>query len=148
MTGASGLPVTCNPARSDPCPSFNVHQASSPRIPRRKPVLSGVEQKSHSVPWPILRTLARKPQMLDYMMFLHWRTFAARSESVIRWEELRQQMWQEDTHTSCPGASENLRRDAGPVPTVSGLLASSAGDAECAATGPTQTGELAARLPH
>lgn len=50
-------------------------------------------------PWPILRTLARKPQMLDYMMFLHWRTFAARSESVIRWEELRQQMWQEDTHT-------------------------------------------------
>jgi len=50
-------------------------------------------------PWPILRTLARKPQMLDYMMFLHWRTFAARSASVIRWEELRQQMWQEDTHT-------------------------------------------------
>ena len=50
-------------------------------------------------PWPILRSLARKPQMLDYMMFLHWRTFAARSESVIRWEELRQQMWQEDTHT-------------------------------------------------
>jgi Plasmid encoded RepA protein len=50
-------------------------------------------------PWPILRTLARKPQMLDYMMFLHWRTFAARSESIIRWEELRQQMWQEDTHT-------------------------------------------------
>lgn len=49
-------------------------------------------------PWPILRTLARKPQMLDYMMFLHWRTFAARSESLIRWEELRQQMWQEDTH--------------------------------------------------
>lgn len=33
-------------------------------------------------PWPILRTLARKPQMLDYMMFLHWRTFAARSESL------------------------------------------------------------------
>ena len=49
-------------------------------------------------PWPILRTLARKPQMIDYMMFLHWRTFAARSETVIRWEELRQQMWQEDTN--------------------------------------------------
>lgn len=49
-------------------------------------------------PWPILRTLARKPQMLDYMMFLHWRTFAARSESLIEWEMLRQQMWQEDTH--------------------------------------------------
>jgi len=49
-------------------------------------------------PWPILRTLARKPQMLDYMMFLHWRTFAARSESIIPWEELRQQMWQEDSH--------------------------------------------------
>lgn len=49
-------------------------------------------------PWPILRTLARKPQMLDYMMFLHWRTFAARSESLIEWEQLRQQMWQEDTH--------------------------------------------------
>lgn len=49
-------------------------------------------------PWPILRTLARKPQMLDYMMFLHWRTFAARSESFIGWEELRQQMWQEDTN--------------------------------------------------
>lgn len=49
-------------------------------------------------PWPILRTLARKPQMLDYMMFLHWRTFAARSESLIEWEQLRQQMWQEDAH--------------------------------------------------
>ena len=59
------------------------------------------ELSKHHVPfpWPILRTLARKPQMLDYMMFLHWRTFAARSESVIRWEDLRQQMWQEDTHT-------------------------------------------------
>lgn len=59
------------------------------------------ELSKHHVPfpWPILRTLARKPQMLDYMMFLHWRTFAARSESLIRWEELRQQMWQEDTHT-------------------------------------------------
>ena len=58
------------------------------------------ELSKHHVPfpWPILRTLARKPQMLDYMMFLHWRTFAARSESLIRWEDLRQQMWQEDTH--------------------------------------------------
>lgn len=59
------------------------------------------ELSKHHVPfpWPILRTLARKPQMLDYMMFLHWRTFAARSESIIRWEDLRQQMWQEDGHT-------------------------------------------------
>jgi hypothetical protein len=63
-----------------------------------KPFFQELSKNHVPFPWPILRSLARKPQMLDYMMFLHWRTFAARSESLIRWEDLRQQTWQEDSH--------------------------------------------------
>lgn len=54
----------------------------------------------HHVPFPldVLRSVYRKPQMSDYMMFLHWRVFAAQSETVIPWSMMREQLWQEDSN--------------------------------------------------
>jgi hypothetical protein len=39
-----------------------------------------------------------KPQMQDYIVFLNWRSFAAKTTSVIPWRMLREQLWQEDTN--------------------------------------------------
>jgi hypothetical protein len=49
-------------------------------------------------PWEILKSLQAKPQMQDYILFLHWRSFAGRSDTVISWDQLRTQLWQEDTN--------------------------------------------------
>lgn len=46
---------------------------------------------------PMLRTLSGKPQMQDYVLFLHHRSFAARSNSCISWDTLRAQLWQDDS---------------------------------------------------
>lgn len=47
---------------------------------------------------PLLKTLSRKPQMQDYVMFLHHRSHAARSTTCITWDDLRTQLWQEDSN--------------------------------------------------
>ena len=49
-------------------------------------------------PWAMLRTLDKKPQMQDYIVFLHWRSFAAKSETHIPWDVMREQLWQDDTN--------------------------------------------------
>jgi len=49
-------------------------------------------------PWNILRALDKKPQMQDYMLFLHWRSFAAKSETLITWVAMRDQLWQGDSN--------------------------------------------------
>ncbi len=49
-------------------------------------------------PWTMLRTLDQKPQMQDYIVFLHWRSFAAKSETLIPWAIMREQLWQDDTN--------------------------------------------------
>ena len=49
-------------------------------------------------PWAMLRTLNQKPQMQDYIVFLHWRSFAAKSETLIPWDVLREQLWQDDSN--------------------------------------------------
>jgi hypothetical protein len=49
-------------------------------------------------PWALLKSVSTKPQMLDYMMFLHWRSWAAQSESLITWSQVRAQVWQNDTN--------------------------------------------------
>jgi hypothetical protein len=46
---------------------------------------------------PMLKTLSGKPQMQDYVLFLHHRSFAARSNSCIPWDVLRAQLWQDDS---------------------------------------------------
>jgi Plasmid encoded RepA protein len=58
------------------------------------------EFSKHHAPFPtsFLRDLAKKPQMQDYIVFLNWRSFAAKTTTVIPWRMLREQLWQEDTN--------------------------------------------------
>lgn len=51
-------------------------------------------------PWEILRKLEQKPQMQDYILFLHWRSYAARSRTMIPWKQLRGQLWHADSNTA------------------------------------------------
>jgi hypothetical protein len=48
---------------------------------------------------PLLRTLSKKPQMQDFALFLHHRSYSAESASCIPWDMLRGQLWQEDRTT-------------------------------------------------
>jgi hypothetical protein len=48
--------------------------------------------------WPVLRTLHKKPQMQDFILYLHRRCSDARSTSVIPWPMLREQLWQTDSN--------------------------------------------------
>lgn len=61
------------------------------------------EVLQHHVPMSetLLRVTDKKPQMQDYMMFLAWRSFAAdaaKKETLIPWDSLREQLWQEDSN--------------------------------------------------
>jgi Plasmid encoded RepA protein len=58
------------------------------------------EVSEHHVPfpWEILRSTAQKPMMQDYILFLHRRSFAAKSVSCIPWRALRMQLGGEDTN--------------------------------------------------
>ena len=47
---------------------------------------------------PLLRTLGKKPQMQDYALYLHHRSYAAGSSSLVPWAMLRDQLWQEDSN--------------------------------------------------
>lgn len=50
------------------------------------------------MPWELIRQTRKQSQLQDLMMFLSWRVFSARSPSVISWEGLREQLWQEDSN--------------------------------------------------
>jgi len=58
------------------------------------------EVMAHHVPalTKMLQVTRESPQMQDAMLFLQWRSFAARSETFIPWAALREQMWTEDTN--------------------------------------------------
>ncbi len=75
----------------------------------RTPVVFGVELdesffedlKRYHVPVPaaIIKTTRNKSQLQDIMLFLHWRSYAAKKPSLIQWQHLRLQLWQGDaTH--------------------------------------------------
>jgi hypothetical protein len=49
--------------------------------------------------WPLLRALHKKPQMQDFVLYLHRRCSDARSTLVIPWPMLREQLWQADSNT-------------------------------------------------
>jgi len=53
---------------------------------------------SSAVPFPreILRKTRKQSQMQDYWLFLAWRSFSAKKPSLIPWEEVREQLWQQD----------------------------------------------------
>lgn len=52
------------------------------------------------VPFELLQATKKKSQLQDLLIFLHWRSFAAQSETLIPWESLREQLWQEDSVAS------------------------------------------------
>ena len=53
---------------------------------------------AHHVPVPaeIIRATRKQSQLQDLVVFLYWRCYAAESTSLIKWEYLRQQVWQDD----------------------------------------------------
>jgi hypothetical protein len=53
---------------------------------------------ANAVPFPkeILRKTRKQSQMQDYWLFLAWRSFSARKPSLIPWDEVREQLWQQD----------------------------------------------------
>ena len=60
------------------------------------------ELKRHHVPVPalILQTTRKQSQLQDLMLFLYWRCYAAKRESIISWASLHQQLWQDDKKES------------------------------------------------
>lgn len=50
------------------------------------------------VPMEIIRFSRNRPQMLDAMLFLLWRSFSAQSDSLITWDDLREQHGQPDSN--------------------------------------------------
>ena len=52
------------------------------------------------VPFELLQATKKKSQLQDHLIFLYWRSFSAQSETLIPWESLREQLWQEDSVTS------------------------------------------------
>ena len=46
----------------------------------------------------LLEVTRESPQIQDYMMFLQWRSFASKEESLIPWAQMREQMCQDDTN--------------------------------------------------
>ncbi|RZU41341.1 replication protein RepA [Edaphobacter modestus] len=54
----------------------------------------------HHVPIPeeLIQATRRQSQLQDHVLFLCWRCYAAQNESLIPWEYLRQQLWQDDTN--------------------------------------------------
>jgi hypothetical protein len=54
-----------------------------------------------AVPFPkeILRRTRKQSQMQDYWLFLAWRSFGAKNPATIPWEEVREQLWQQDQNS-------------------------------------------------
>lgn len=46
----------------------------------------------------LLEVTRESPQIQDYMMFLQWRSFSAKEESMIPWAQMRDQMCQDDSN--------------------------------------------------
>ncbi|MGI4756176.1 MAG: hypothetical protein ACRYGF_04920 [Janthinobacterium lividum] len=52
------------------------------------------------VPFELLQATKKKSQLQDHLIFLYWRSFSAQTETLIPWESLREQLWQEDSVAS------------------------------------------------
>lgn len=50
------------------------------------------------MPWDLIKQTRKQSQLQDLMMFLSWRVFSAKSSSLVSWERLREQLWQEDSN--------------------------------------------------
>jgi hypothetical protein len=85
---------------------LRAEQRGQSLLPISSDVVFGVEidagffddLKRHHVPTPaaIIRTTRNKSQLQDLMLWLHWRCYAANKPSLIKWEYLKMQLWQDD----------------------------------------------------
>jgi len=85
---------------------LRAEQRGQSLLPISSDVVFGVEidagfftdLKRYHVPTPaaIIRTTRNKSQLQDLMLWLHWRCYAANKASLIKWEYLRMQLWQDD----------------------------------------------------
>jgi hypothetical protein len=85
---------------------LRAEQRGQSLLPISSDVVFGVEidpgffadLKRHHVPTPaaIIRTTRNKSQLQDIMLWLHWRCYAANKPSLIKWEYLKMQLWQDD----------------------------------------------------
>ena len=86
----------------------NAERGGQDLLPLSEPVVYGLELDEHyfeelkryHVPTPaaIIRATRQRSQLQDLMVWLHFRCYAAQSVSVIPWDHLRQQLWQDDSN--------------------------------------------------
>lgn len=50
------------------------------------------------MPWELIKQTRKQSQLQDLLMFLAWRAFSAKTTSLISWDRLREQLWQEDSN--------------------------------------------------
>ena len=55
-------------------------------------------QNHMPVPVELLRATMGRSQLQDYVLWLYWRTFAAKKETLIPWRAVREQLWQNDSN--------------------------------------------------
>lgn len=80
------------PGGADKINATNMGITFSPRF------YSEIVSRHIPFPWKLLKAVGGKPQMHDYITFLYWRTYAAKSESIITWDQLRAQLWYDDSN--------------------------------------------------
>jgi hypothetical protein len=55
-----------------------------------------VSRNHMPVPVQLLRATMGRSQIQDYVLWLYWRAFAARKDTLIPWRSVREQLWQND----------------------------------------------------
>jgi hypothetical protein len=50
------------------------------------------------VPVELLRATMGRSQIQDYVLWLYWRAFAAKQDTLIPWRSVREQLWQNDSN--------------------------------------------------
>ncbi|MDQ2841554.1 MAG: hypothetical protein M3Y72_11055 [Acidobacteriota bacterium] len=50
------------------------------------------------VPVELLRATMGRSQIQDYVLWLYWRAFAAKKDTLIPWRSVREQLWQNDSN--------------------------------------------------
>ena len=50
------------------------------------------------VPVELLRATMGRSQLQDYVLWLYWRAFAAKKDTLIPWRAVREQLWQNDSN--------------------------------------------------
>lgn len=55
-------------------------------------------QNHMPVPVELLRATMGRSQIQDYVLWLYWRAFAAKKDTLIPWRSVREQLWQNDSN--------------------------------------------------